>query len=309
MSIAADSTIPPLVQAFLEMIVAERGASANTVDAYRRDLEGFVAVTAARGVAPETAGDDDIRSYLEAQAAAGMAGRTVARRLSTLRQFYGFLFTEGLRTDDPTAGVDPPRRVRPLPKVLSVDEVDRLLAAARARGGVEGARLVALVETLYATGLRVSELVGLPLSAVSRDQRFVIVRGKGGKERAVPLSDPARDALIAYRAVRKAYLRNGVESKWLFPSRAASGHLTRHRLAQMLKQLAASAGIEPRRVSPHILRHAFATHLLDRGADLRSVQQMLGHSDISTTEIYTHVIDTRLKALVQEHHPLARKRK
>ncbi|MCP4329184.1 MAG: site-specific tyrosine recombinase XerD [Alphaproteobacteria bacterium] len=291
------------------MVVAERGASANTVDAYRRDLEGFIAIATARGVALDAAADDDVRAYLDAQAAAGMTSRTVARRLSTLRQFYKFLFTEGLRADNPTAAIDAPRRAQPLPKILSIDEVDRLLAAAQAREGAEGARLVALLETLYATGLRVSELVGLPLAAVSRDQRFLIVRGKGEKERAVPLSDPARDALVAYRAVRRRHLKGGAESKWLFPSRAASGHLTRHRFGQLLKELAAAAGIEPRRVSPHVLRHAFATHLLDRGADLRSVQEMLGHSDISTTQIYTHVISERLNALVREHHPLARKRK
>lgn len=295
----------PHVEAYLEMLVAERGGSANTLQAYRRDLMDFAAFAASRGLAPEDAGTNDIRAFIAAQTTAGMAPRTVARRLSALRQFFKFLFAEGVRGDDPTVAIDGPRRDRTLPKVLSVDEVDNLLAAARARPGAEGLRLVALLETLYATGLRVSELVGLPLAAVSRDQRFLIVRGKGDKERAVPLSDPARDAITAYRGVRKAFLKDGCDPKALFPSRAASGHLTRHRFAQLLKELAAAAGIDPARVSPHVLRHAFATHLLDRGADLRSVQQMLGHADIATTQIYTHVIDARLKALVRDHHPLA----
>ena len=295
------------VEAYLEMLVAERGVAANTLDAYRRDLRDFAAFAAARGLAPEDSGTDDIRAFVAAQTVAGMSPRTVARRLSVLRQFFSFLFAEGIRADDPTAAVDGPRRGRSLPKVLSVDEVDELLAAARARPGAEGVRLVALLETLYATGLRVSELVSLPLAAVSRDQRFLIVRGKGEKERAVPLGDPARDAIADFRRVRDRFLKDGQESKSLFPSRAASGHLTRHRFAQLLKELAVAAGIDPARVSPHVLRHAFATHLLDRGADLRSVQQMLGHADIATTQIYTHVVDARLKALVRDHHPLARR--
>ncbi len=295
------------VEAYLEMLVAERGVAANTLDAYRRDLRDFAAFAAARGLAPEDSGTDDIRAFVAAQTVAGMSPRTVARRLSVLRQFFSFLFAEGIRADDPTAAVDGPRRGRSLPKVLSVAEVDELLAAARARPGAEGVRLVALLETLYATGLRVSELVSLPLAAVSRDQRFLIVRGKGEKERAVPLSDPARDAIADFRRVRDRFLKDGQESKSLFPSRAASGHLTRHRFAQLLKELAVAAGIDPARVSPHVLRHAFATHLLDRGADLRSVQQMLGHADIATTQIYTHVVDARLKALVRDHHPLARR--
>ena len=262
------------VEAYLEMLVAERGVSANTLDAYRRDLREFAAFAAAKDLAPEDAGTDDIRAFIAAQTVAGMSPRTVARRLSALRQFFSFLFAEGVRADDPTAAVDGPRRGRSLPKVLSVAEVDELLVAARARPGADGARLVALLETLYATGLRVSELVSLPLAAVSRDQRFLIVRGKGEKERAVPLSDPARDAIADFRRVRDRFLKDGQESKSLFPSRAASGHLTRHRFAQLLKELAVAAGIDPARVSPHVLRHAFATHLLDRGADLRSVQQM-----------------------------------
>jgi len=305
MTIASGSTRH--LDAFLEMLVAERGAAANTIAAYRRDLDDFAAFMAYRGLAVEAAGTDDLRDYLGAMAAAGLSARTAARRLSALRQFHKFLFAEAVRRDDPTAALESPRRSRPLPKVLTVDEVDALLAAARARSGAEGERLVALLETLYATGLRVSELVALPLAAVSRDQRFLIVRGKGDKERAVPLSEPARSAIDAYRANRHAFLKPKQESRWLFPSRGASGHLTRHRFAQLLKELAIAAGLEPARVSPHVLRHAFATHLLEHGADLRSVQQMLGHADISTTQIYTHVLEERLKALVQGHHPLARR--
>jgi integrase/recombinase XerD len=232
--------------------------------------------------------------------------------LSALRQFYRFLFAEGLRADDPTAKIDSPRQGRALPKILSEDEVGRLLAGAHAAPGVEGLRLAALLELLYATGLRVSELVSLPAGAVARDPRVLIVRGKGGKERMIPLSAPAREALGRYRAALRAPARRagrparGHESKWLFPSRGRSGHLTRQRVAQRLKALAAEVGIDPAKVSPHVLRHAFASHLLDHGADLRSVQKMLGHADISTTQIYTHVLNARLKSLVHEHHPLSR---
>jgi integrase/recombinase XerD len=254
-----------------------------------------------------------------------MAPRTAARRLSTLRQFHRFLFGEGLRADDPTAGLDSPRQGRTLPKVLSETEVEALLAAARARPGAAGARLVALLELLYATGLRVSELVELPAAAAARDPRVLIVTGKGGKERMVPLSEPARDALKHYRAAagkrergaspeapaapalqaRQAPQAPQAPGKWLFPSRGAAGHLTRQRVAQLLKELAVAAGIDPAKVSPHVLRHAFASHLLDHGADLRAVQMMLGHADISTTQIYTHVLDARLKALVRDRHPLS----
>jgi integrase/recombinase XerD len=245
-----------------------------------------------------------------------MAPRTAARRLSTLRQFHRFLFGEGLRADDPTAGLDSPRQGRTLPKVLSETEVEALLAAARARPGAAGARLVALLELLYATGLRVSELVALPAAAAARDPRVLIVTGKGGKERMVPLSEPARDALKRYRAAAGKRERGAsteapaapaprAPGKWLFPSRGAAGHLTRQRVAQLLKELAVAAGIDPAKVSPHVLRHAFASHLLDHGADLRAVQMMLGHADISTTQIYTHVLDARLKALVRDRHPLS----
>ena len=293
------------LEAFLEMLLAERAAAANTVQAYRRDLADFAAFLARRGAALEAADSEAVRAYLGRLAAARLAPRTAARRLSALRQFYRFLAGEGLRGDDPTTAIDSPRRGRPLPKLLDEGEVVRLLEAAQRRPGADGARLAALLELLYGAGLRVSELVGLPLAAVLRDVRVLIVRGKGGRERMIPLGDPARDALSAYLARRARFLRGGGASPWLFPSRAGTGHLTRHRFAQLLKELARDAGIPPAKVSPHVLRHAFASHLLDRGADLRSVQQMLGHADISTTQIYTHVAGERLRTLVRDHHPLA----
>ena len=287
------------------MLSAERGAAANTLEAYRRDLKRFAARLAARGVSIEAADRDAVRDYLQGLARAGLAPGTSARHLSSLRQFYRFLFAEGIRPQDATAGIDSPRQGRALPKVLSEAEVDALLAAARAVKGVEGIRLTALLEILYATGLRVSELVTLPLSALPREAGVLVVLGKGAKERMVPLGGAAIEAMTAYRAVRGHFLRLGREVKWLFPSRGAKGHLTRQRFAQLLKRLAADASIDPARVSPHVLRHAFASHLLANGADLRSVQQMLGHADISTTQIYTHILDERLKSLVQAHHPLA----
>ncbi|MFQ5775986.1 MAG: site-specific tyrosine recombinase XerD [Kiloniellaceae bacterium] len=293
------------VESFLEMLMAERGAAPNTIAAYCRDLDHFAAFLARRRRTPERARVEDVRAYLARLSGAGLAPRTVARRLSALRQFHRFLFGEGVRGDDPTAIIDSPRLGRPLPKILSEGEVDRLLAAARAREGVEGLRLLALVELLYATGLRVSELISLPLSAVARDPRVLVVGGKGGKERMVPLSQPAREAVARYGAARRS--AGGPETEWLFPSRGGSGHLSRQRVAQLLKGLAVEAGLDPAKVSPHVLRHAFATHLLDHGADLRSVQKMLGHADISTTQIYTHVLSERLKSLVHDLHPLARR--
>jgi len=303
----------PQVEPFLEMLAAERGAAANTLEAYERDLKDFAGFLAGRGGAPEGAGADDIRAYLGRLARAGMAPRTAARRLSALRQFYRFLLTEGLRPDDPTAEVDSPRQGRPLPKILSEAEVGALLEAAHAEEGPEALRLAALVELLYASGLRISELVGLRLAAAQRDQRLIIVRGKGGKERMVPLSPAARHSLSAYLAARDHFLPTRgkgakavkAPSPWLFPSRGAEGHITRHRVAQLLKELARAAGIDAAKVSPHVLRHAFASHLLDHGADLRALQKMLGHADISTTQIYTHVLSERLKSLVHERHPLA----
>ncbi len=293
------------VEAFLELMQAERGAALNTVDAYRRDLDDLQGFLARRGLAVAAADTAAIRDWLGEQAASGMAPRTQARRLSCIRQFHHFLFAEGVRSDDPTTTVDSPRLGRPLPKYLSEAEVTALLDAARALEGEAGVLMTALLETLYATGLRVSELVSLPVAAVARDPSVLVVRGKGGKERMVPLSDPARAALSAWRSVRDAAQPKAKASRWLFPSRAASGHLSRSGLAKMLARIAVAAGIDISRVSPHVLRHSFASHLLAGGADLRSVQQMLGHADIATTEIYTHVQDEQRLRLVRRHHPLA----
>lgn len=298
------------LETFLEMLVAERGASQNTVDAYKRDLRGFFAFAAQGGRDALMCDEQDLRAWQRAQAAAGMSARTGARRLSALRQFFQFLFAERIRTDDPSRHLDRPKQGRPLPKYLSEGEVDRLLATAAAYPGRHGVRMTALLEILYATGLRVSELVGLPMTAFGRDRRVLIVRGKGGKERMVPMTEPAIDALAAWLSVRepsnKEGMRGRVASPWLFPSRSAKGYLTRVRFGQMLKQLAIDAGIDPHRVSPHVLRHSFASHLLAHGVDLRSLQQMLGHADIGTTQIYTHVLEARLHALVHSAHPLAR---
>jgi integrase/recombinase XerD len=294
------------IEAFLEMLSAERGAAANTLAAYRRDLARFAAFLAERGAELREADAEAIRAYLSSLARQGLGASTSARWLSALRQFYRFLLAEGVRGDDPSAVIDSPRRPRPLPKVLSEAEVEALLAEAGRVEGPGGARLVALLEVLYATGLRVSELVGLPLSALAGDRRLIIVRGKGGKERMVPLGEPAAAALEAYLEARAHFIPENASSPWLFPSRGGSGHLTRRRLAQLLKELALRADIDPGNVSPHVLRHAFGIHLLAHGADLRAVQQMLGHADIATTQIYTYVLDERLKALVREHHPLAR---
>ncbi len=307
------------VESFLEMLVAERGLSGNTLDAYSRDLSGFEGFLKSREMTVESASPQAIREYLTEQMRLGMTSRTSARRLSTIRQFFKFLFAEEVRQDDPASVVDSPRQGQVLPKVLSEEDVDLLLSLAHRRasegrgrkGGAEDLRLVALLEILYAAGLRVSELVGLPLSALGRDHSLLLVRGKGGRERMVPLSDPAGQALADYLMVRDAFMPEDkaegtpTSSPWLFPSRSGSGHLTRHRFAQMLKQVAVDAGMDAGRVSPHIVRHAFATHLLNHGADLRSVQKMLGHADITTTQIYTHVQTERLKTLVEEHHPLA----
>jgi integrase/recombinase XerD len=294
------------VEAFLEMLAAERGAARLTLAAYRHDL---TVVTEFLGGALESASTEDVRNYLGVLARDGFSARTAARRLSALRQFYRFLLLDGRRQDDPTAALDAPRLGRPLPKLVSEDEATKLLAAAAAQGGAEGLRLICLVELLYGAGLRVSELVSLPLAAARGEKRFLVVRGKGDKERLVPLGEPARAALAAYLARRDAFVAGKKSERFLFPSRSAAGHLTRRRCGQLMKELALAAGIDPARLSPHVLRHAFATHLLDRGADLRSVQEMLGHADIATTQIYTHVAGERLQRLVREHHPLAKKRR
>jgi len=291
---------------FLEMLAAERNASPHTVRAYRRDLEGFGEFLARQGRTLAQADSEDVRAYLKRLAQRGMSARSTARHLSSLRQFHRFLVVEGVREDDPLAAIDGPRLGRPLPKILSEDEVRRLIEAAGELPELERVRLVALVEVLYAAGLRVSELASLPLAALARDGRVLTVRGKGDKERLVPLSAPARAALEAWRTVRPRTLPEGQHSRFMFPSRGASGHITPSRIAQLLKALAPRAGLNPRRLSPHVLRHAFASHLVDHGADLRSVQQMLGHADIATTQIYTHVAGDRLQRLVQENHPLAK---
>ncbi|HXW24299.1 MAG TPA: site-specific tyrosine recombinase XerD [Xanthobacteraceae bacterium] len=302
-----------LVELFLDMLAAERGAAANTLAAYTRDLEDFSAHLHAARRTVASARSDDVRAYLGALAKRGFSAASVARRLSAIRQLYRFLYAEGHRADDPAAAIEGPRRARPLPKVLSIGDVDRLLAAARAPAEdparklperLRAMRLFCLLEVLYATGLRVSELVALPAAAARRDQRVLMIRGKGGKERIVPLNDAARCAMTDYLALRREAERDAT-SPYLFPSFGEGGHLTRQHFARDLKALAGAAGLRADMVSPHVLRHAFASHLLQNGADLRSVQTLLGHADISTTQIYTHVLAERLKSLVRDLHPLA----
>jgi integrase/recombinase XerD len=305
-----------LIDLFLDMIASERGASGNTLDAYRRDLEDYARFLSARRSGADSATTEDIRAYLADQNRRGFAATSVARRLSAIRQLHRFLYGEGKRGDDPAAVLEGPRRGRPLPKVLSVDEVSRLIAAAHVGAAapkastaelLRAARLTCLLEVLYATGLRVSELVALPAGAARADAETLTVRGKGNKERLVPLGDAARRAMRAYLALRAAAQgkKSAAGARWLFPSFGESGHMTRQHVGRELKALAAAAGIDPRKMSPHVLRHAFASHLLQNGADLRVVQQLLGHADVSTTQIYTHVLDERLKSLVRDLHPLA----
>ena len=296
------------LEAFLEMLAAERGAAPLTVAAYRNDLRCLEMFLATRGIALQAADAAGLHAYLTSAATAPLGPRTLARRISAMRQFYKFLVIEGVRRDDPTAQLDTPRLGRPLPKILSETEIGSLMTAAQAWPGDDGIRLQCIVELLYATGLRVSELVTLPLAAARRDPRFLLISGKGGKERVAPLSEPSRLALSRYLECREQFLADTRPSRWLFPSRGRTGHLTRQRTGQMLKELAAKAGLDPESLSPHVLRHAFASHLLDHGADLRSVQQMLGHSDIVTTQIYTHVLTDRLRKLVETAHPLARRK-
>jgi integrase/recombinase XerD len=303
-----------VAEAFLEMMRVERGAAGRTVEAYGRDLRDYAAFLRSKGADALTVPRETVRAYMALLGASGLSPRTQARRLSCLRQFHGFLLAEGRRPDNPTQGLDSPRRGRPLPKVLSEAEVSALLAAARTPDGPKGLRGAALMEVLYSTGLRVSELVSLPLGGVARDPDMLTVRGKGDKERLVPLGEPARAALRAWLAVRpetlpaKGPARRRAE-RFLFPSSAAEGHLTRDGFAKELKDMASRAGIDPDRVSPHVLRHSFASHMLAHGADLRGVQALLGHADIATTQIYTHVLDERLTSLVKSAHPLARRAK
>ena len=293
-------------ESFLEMLSAERGSAKNTIESYGRDLMDFTEFAAAEGQPAEQANAQLIKKYLAKISGAGLSARTAGRRLSTLRQYFRFLYGERIREDDPTASIDGPRQGKSLPKYLSEDEVERLIEAAHLHVGIDGLRLAALVELLYATGLRVSELVGMPLRAISRDGRILTIKGKGGKERLVPLSEPASDALNAYLKIRDSFLGASKKpSAFVFPSRGRYGYLTRARFGQLLKELALEAGIDPHKVSPHVLRHSFASHLLAHGADLRSLQQMLGHADIATTQIYTHVLEERLKQLVTSAHPLA----
>lgn len=286
------------VEGFLEMLVAERGAARNTVAAYGADLADFAAYAAVRGQPAARADADLLRSYLRSLAAAGLSSRTQARRLSALRQFHRFLCRDGVRADDPSSMLDSPRLPRALPKALLDTEVDQLLAAARSRPGRQGLLAAAALEILYSSGLRVSELLGLPRAALSEDSEIVLVRGKGGKERLVPLSSAARKAA-------DALAQGDPAGRWLFPGRDPRRPMTRQGFGLLLKAVALDARIDPARVHPHVLRHSFASHMLARGADLRSLQVLLGHSDVATTQIYTHVLAERLQQLVQDHHPLA----
>lgn len=307
----------PAIQQFLDMLSAERGSAANTLEAYRRDLTDFSAALHVMGKSVEEAKRADIERFLTGLAEQGRAPASRARKLSALRQLYKFLEAEEVIDDNPADRLSGPKQAQALPKILSVAEVDRLIETARrlaisAKGGADAlshARLYCLVELLYATGLRVSELIALPRRVIETDERLILVKGKGGRERVVPLNPAAIAAIKAY-VVEETARRQPREksSAWLFPAESATGHMTRQKLGLELKDLAHAAGLEPERLSPHVLRHAFASHLLDRGADLRAVQQLLGHADISTTQIYTHVLEERLKRLVNEHHPLAKLR-
>lgn len=316
----AKPTDAKLITLFLDMLAAEQGAGDNTLQAYRRDLTDFSEFLSHAGVTFVTAETQQLRDYLADLDTRGYKSSSVARRLSAMRHLFRFALSERIRSDDPAAILSGPKRGRGLPKVLSIADVDRMLTKARELAAaaeaaslhqVRALRLYCLLEVLYATGLRVSELVSLPLSASRRDARMIVVRGKGDKERLVPLNDASRQAMADYLAAMQALTSTRKKSiasaKWLFPSFGESGHLTRQHFARDLKELAAAAGLAPRLVSPHVLRHAFASHLLHNGADLRIVQTLLGHTDISTTQIYTHVVEERLKSLVRDLHPLAEK--
>jgi integrase/recombinase XerD len=289
------------VEAFLEMLAAERGAARNTLLAYQADLADFAAFAAARGCGPAACDAPVLQAYMAGLHRAGLAARTATRRLSALRQFHRFLLREGVRGDDPTALLDAPRLPRTLPKYLSEHEVDALLDAAKRMPGQRGATARAALEILYASGLRVSELLALPRRALGSDAAVLLIRGKGGRERIVPLSDAAK------QAASELVAQQGQEVRYLFPGRDPRRALTRQAFFLLLKDVALAAGLDPARVSPHVLRHSFASHLLAHGADLRSLQLLLGHADIATTQIYTHVLAERLQRLVEQHHPLARR--
>ena len=302
---------PRLGALFLDMLAAERGAAANTLQAYRRDLDDYFAFLAETKVGPLAAGAATIRAFMASLDERGLKASSAARRLSAVRQFHKFLYAEGYATADPTAAVEGPKRGRALPKVLSVDHVDQLLGVAKEAAEnadaspaerLRGARMHCLLELLYASGLRVSELVALPKAAALAKDRVLIIRGKGGRERLVPLTEAARSAARAYLALLQQQGR--AAGPWLFPADSEAGHLTRQAFARDLKAAAAAAGLRSDKISPHVLRHAFASHLLQNGADLRIVQELLGHADISTTQIYTHVLDERLKSMVRDLHPL-----
>jgi len=304
-----EKPVNPLVDSFLNMLVAERGAAVNTISAYLNDISHFEKYLIENEIDAkiENCSKDRIANYIKYLSKNGLNPRTATRRLSSLKQFFLFLQSENHRSDNPTNNVDGPRQIKSLPKLLSEEEVAQLFEQANQMAGPEGIRLVCLLEIVYAAGLRVSELISLPNTALSPDQNILLVRGKGGKERLVPLTISAIDSINAYREVRHVFLKSNRESKFLFPSRSKEGFLTRRRVGQLLKDLAIASNINPQKVSPHVLRHAFATHLLDHGADLRSLQKMLGHADISTTQIYTHVLSKRLMSVVSSHHPLAKK--
>jgi integrase/recombinase XerD len=314
------SAAPPaqLIGAFLDMLAAERGAALNTLEAYRRDLGDYVAFLTHHSTSPALAEPDHVRAYLADLNKRGMSAASAARKLSSLRQFHKFLYVEGLSSSNPTGVIDSPRKAPALPKILSMSEVDRLLATAQE--GIEDvksplierlrrARMACLIELLYATGLRVSELVSLPRGAARSQEPMLMIKGKGGRERLVPISVPARKAMMTYRSLLEAMSPAHKDGLWLFPADSDSGHLTRQAFARDLKQIAINAGLSPSRISPHVLRHAFASHLLQNGADLRIVQELLGHADVSTTQIYTHVLDERLKAMVRDLHPLSERPK
>lgn len=310
----------PSVEAFLDMLTAERGAAMNTRQAYWRDLADVsLYLRGERDTDLDKCSPEDLKAYIEhlthkihtkGENKSQIAVRTVARRLSAMRQFYRYLVSENIRKDDPTTTIDSPKQGRTLPKTLSEAEVAQLIKTAGEGGGADSIRLVCLLEMLYATGLRVSELVGLPLAAIGEGTEFMMVEGKGGRERMIPISEPAQKAIQNYLAVRPQFIgteNQALQEKAFFPSKTSeSGHLTRQRFAQLLKDLARDAKVEEGRVSPHILRHAFATHLLSRGADLRSVQKMLGHADIATTQIYTHIMEAGLKDTMEEKHPMGK---